>query len=75
MEILSSFLALGCLIAIIIILVFHEGKSLPHWPNMISINTLVAVFTAIFKTSLVMPVAEGVWFLKRFEGSRILPCH
>ncbi|KXH65228.1 hypothetical protein CNYM01_13633 [Colletotrichum nymphaeae SA-01] len=64
MEILSSLLAIGCLIAIVIILAFHDGKPLPHWPDLISINTMVAVFTAIFKASLMMPVAEGIGQLK-----------
>ncbi|KXH38468.1 hypothetical protein CSIM01_05593 [Colletotrichum simmondsii] len=46
------------------ILAFHDGKPLPHWPDLISINTMAAVFTAIFKASLMMPVAEGLGQLK-----------
>ncbi|KAF6816732.1 hypothetical protein CPLU01_13787 [Colletotrichum plurivorum] len=64
LEILSSLLALGSIIAIVIILSLHEGKPLPRWPALISVNSLVAVFTAIFKASVVMPVAEGISQLK-----------
>ncbi|CAI0643376.1 unnamed protein product [Colletotrichum noveboracense] len=48
-----------CLLAIAIILSIHQGQPLPNWPDLISINSLVAIFTAIFKASLIMPVAAG----------------
>lgn len=59
MEIVSSILALSCIAAIVIILSLYQGKPLPAWPKLISVNALIAVFTAIFKASLIMPVAEG----------------
>lgn len=59
MEIFSSFLALGCIIAMVVILSIYQGQPLPRWPKLISINSLIAVFTAIFKASLILPVAEG----------------
>lgn len=58
MKILSSLLALACLGAIIVILLLHQGKPLPDWPKFISVNSLVSIFTAVFKASLIMPVAE-----------------
>ncbi|KAF6827133.1 hypothetical protein CMUS01_09138 [Colletotrichum musicola] len=63
-EIASSILALGCIAAVVILLSLHQGKPLPAWPKLISVNTLIAVFTAIFKASLIMPVAEGIGQLK-----------
>ncbi|KAH0439956.1 hypothetical protein CcaCcLH18_02673 [Colletotrichum camelliae] len=70
MEIFSSFLALGCIIAMVVILSIYQGQPLPRWPKLISINSLIAVFTAIFKASLILPVAEGQlkwnWF-DRFQ--------
>lgn len=67
-ELLSSLLALGCIISIAVVLFIYQEKPLPKWPRLISINTLVAVFTAVFKASLVFPIAEGehLWCI---EGS------
>ena len=59
-EILSSLIATLALVAIIIILAVHQGKPLPEWPHSISINALIAIFTVVFKASLLMPVAEGI---------------
>lgn len=58
-EILSNFVALGCIVAIISILAIHQGQPLPDWPDLISINSLIAILTAVFKASLILPVAEG----------------
>ncbi len=59
-EVLSSLIAAIALMAIIVTLAVHQGKPLPQWPHSISINALIAVFTVIFKASLLMPVAEGI---------------
>ncbi|KAK1999210.1 hypothetical protein LX36DRAFT_490501 [Colletotrichum falcatum] len=59
LETISSLLALASVVAIIIILSLHQGKPLPSWPALISVNSLVPIFTAIFKASIVMPVAEA----------------
>jgi hypothetical protein len=37
---------------------------MPQWPSGISLNTVVAVFSAIMKAALIMPVAEGISQLK-----------
>lgn len=58
-EILSCTIASLCLAAIIGILSTHQGLPLPQWPLNITINALVAVFTAIFKMALLVPVADG----------------
>ena len=58
-EVLSCLLASTALAAIIITLVVHQGKPLPQWPHLISINSLLAIFTVILKASLLLPVAEG----------------
>lgn len=59
MEILSSAIASLCLAAIFGILYTHQGLPLPQWPLNITINALIAVFTAIFKMALLVPVADG----------------
>ncbi|KAK1672153.1 hypothetical protein BDP55DRAFT_771132 [Colletotrichum godetiae] len=63
-EMFSSVLALECISAIMIILSIYRGQPLPHWPKLISINSLIAVFTAVFKAALILPVAEGLGQLK-----------
>jgi hypothetical protein len=59
LEVLSCLIASIALAAIIITLVVHQGRPLPQWPHLISINSLLAVFTVILKASLSLPVAEG----------------
>ncbi|KAF6810807.1 hypothetical protein CPLU01_15228 [Colletotrichum plurivorum] len=58
LEALSSLLALSCLVAMAVILAIYQCKPLPAWPDLISINTLIAVFTAVFRASLILPIAE-----------------
>lgn len=64
MEIGSLAIAFIAFIAIIITLAMHQDRPLPHWPSLISINTLVAIFTAIMKAAMLLPIAEGVSQLK-----------
>lgn len=63
-EILSILMAALALVAILITLVLHKDRSLPKWPSAITINALIAVFTAVFKACLMMPIAEGIGQLK-----------
>lgn len=63
-EILSIAMAALALVAIVITLVLHKDRSLPKWPSAITINALIAVFTAVFKACLMMPIAEGIGQLK-----------
>ena len=60
-EILSCCLSAGSLIAIIATLSVHDGRPLPQWPHLITINSLIATFTTIFKASMMMPIAEGYY--------------
>ncbi|KAF2671138.1 hypothetical protein BT63DRAFT_423379 [Microthyrium microscopicum] len=63
-EALSCLLAGISLAAIIITLKLHEGKPLPQWPFSISINALIAVFTAMLKAGVALPLSEGISQLK-----------
>ncbi|KAL2289241.1 hypothetical protein FJTKL_02260 [Diaporthe vaccinii] len=60
MDILSCTIACLCLAAIFGILYTHQGLPLPQLPLNITINALIAVFTAIFKVTLMVPVAGGI---------------
>lgn len=63
-ELLSITVAVLALVAIVITLALHKDRPLPKWPSAITINALVAVFTAVFKACLMMPIAEGIGQLK-----------
>ena len=58
LEILSYLVAIVALAAIFITLIIHQGRPLPQWPHLISINALISIFTSIFKAALIMPVGE-----------------
>ena len=58
-EALSCILSCCAFASIIITLVLHHDKPLPEWPRLISINSLISIFTAIQKATLLLPVAEG----------------
>ena len=59
-EISSFFLATLALAAIFITLAIHSDRPMSQWPKLISINSLIAIFTAVLKAALMMPVAEGI---------------
>lgn len=63
-EIASLVLAFVSFVAIIITLLMHQNRPLPHWPSLISINTLIAIFTSVMRASMLLPVAEGISQLK-----------
>ena len=63
-EAASYLLALAALVAIIVTLKTQDRKPLPKWPRLITINSLVSVFTSILKASMIMPIAEGIGELK-----------
>lgn len=59
LEALSCSLSAGALVTVIAVLIAYDGQPIPQWPHYITLNSLIAVFTAIFKASMMMPVAEG----------------
>lgn len=63
-EISSLIIAILAFTAIVITLVLLRDRPLPKWPSAITINALIAVFTAILKACLMMPIAECIGQLK-----------
>ncbi|OAL47424.1 hypothetical protein IQ07DRAFT_682272 [Pyrenochaeta sp. DS3sAY3a] len=63
-EILSCILACACLALIAGISSRYQNKPLSEWPSAISINTIVAVGSAVLKDSLRIPIAEAISQLK-----------
>lgn len=73
-EILNCILMISMLCAMVVVLSLNNGKALPDWSSTISINTVVAVISAVLKASAALILAEGVsdakW--KWFQRSRSL---
>ncbi|KAL2061034.1 hypothetical protein VTL71DRAFT_9086 [Oculimacula yallundae] len=63
-ETLCCLWAAFMLFAMIITLVIHQEKSIPSWPYSISINSLIAIFTALMKAALMVVVAAAISQLK-----------
>lgn len=69
-ELVSISLALLSLLAIIILLVIHKDKPLPKWPKMITINSLLAVFSTLLKMGLALPLSEGEYSQHQVSSAR-----
>lgn len=63
-EVFSIIIATLAFSAIVTVLVLCRDRPVPKWPLAITINALIAIFTAIFKASLMMPIAECISQLK-----------
>lgn len=72
-ELLSLLLAAIAFAAIVITLAIYQGRPLPQWPHQISINTLIAIFTAVLKAALLVPVGEGK-FARVAGNARLTQC-
>lgn len=54
-------------IASIVILREYENKALSQWKAPISINTVIAIITTIFKGSLLIPISNGIHIHSHFS--------
>ena len=63
-EISACAIALVTLIAIIATLYPHQRKPLPQWPYSLSVNTLLAIYTAVLKATLLATISECLGQLK-----------
>jgi hypothetical protein len=64
LEFISLFLAINSLAAMFILLAVRDGKPLVKWGGFLTVNVLIAILTAIFKSALLFPVAEALSELK-----------
>lgn len=68
LEILSGVLSMAALVATVITLVPNQGEPLPDWPFDISINTLLSIYSVVFKTCMLFVIQscvgqqQWVWF-------------
>lgn len=66
LELLCSLVAIGCLGAIVVLLLVHQNKVIPKRVEILSINSLISIVSALYRASLLMPIAEGKSILHRY---------
>ncbi|KAK8041739.1 hypothetical protein PG993_006262 [Apiospora rasikravindrae] len=70
-ELLACFLVLATPLIILATLYPHAGQPLPNWPFKITINALLSIYNAVFKTSIGFLAASAIgqlqwtWFASR----------
>lgn len=60
-EIISIILGGAVIAAMVALLRIYENKALSEWRAPISINTVVAILTALFKGVLAVPISAGAY--------------
>lgn len=69
-EILSCLLAVVALVGLVVTLWKHENRPLPQWPRIVTINSIISIFTLLIRTGVCFILAEGIsqtkwqWFQK-----------
>jgi hypothetical protein len=69
-EITSFAIALMSLAAVIGVLAYYDGKSMPNWPTSVTLNTLIALLIAIANAALASPLQQGLSQLKWINFKR-----
>ncbi|KAI0521810.1 hypothetical protein F5B22DRAFT_594165 [Xylaria bambusicola] len=59
-EITASLFSAACLVTISILLVIYHGRPVTSFPDGITLNTVVAVLTAAYKTALLYTVSSAI---------------
>ncbi|KAF1996400.1 hypothetical protein P154DRAFT_443513, partial [Amniculicola lignicola CBS 123094] len=63
-EVSSIFVATICTCLSMTVLFYTDGKALTEWKLPIQPNSLIAIFSTIAKSALLVPIAEGLSQLK-----------
>lgn len=58
-ETCSCIFALLSLIGLIVTLMAHQNRPLPDWPQIVSINSIVSLFSMMIRAGVSMVLAEG----------------
>lgn len=58
-EMLSLLVAVGAMVAIVVILVMYNGQEQPSWRHSINLSTLVAILSTLLRALMVVVVEEG----------------
>ena len=51
-----AILALGGLVATLLV---HQGKPLPQWPQLVTINSIISIFSLLMRACIGVVLAEG----------------
>lgn len=73
LETCSVFATYAALAAIISILGTYNRRPLPDWPDYLSLNSIVSIFTTIVRASLALVLGEGLGQLKWTWFQRVRP--
>lgn len=71
LEILTVFVAIALLVAIVALLAHYDGHFMPEWPFDINLNSAIAFLTTFLRAAIVAAVAEIIgqikwtWFTER----------
>lgn len=73
-EIICLFIGVVAIGAVIGILAHFSDRTLPQWPYSITLNTIIALLTALANGTLAVPLSNGISQLKwdRFKKDRTL---
>jgi len=66
-ETACCFLVVGALVGTVAMVWSFDNKPLPHWPYRLSINTFIAAFSVLLKTSAGLVLAEALSHIKWTE--------
>jgi hypothetical protein len=53
-----AIIALGGLVATLLV---HQGKPLPQWPQLVTINSIVSLFSLVMRACVGVVLTEGNW--------------
>ncbi|KAE8871197.1 hypothetical protein PTNB73_02656 [Pyrenophora teres f. teres] len=59
-ETCSCIFALSALLGLVATLLVHQDKPLPDWPQIVSINSIVSIFSMLIRAGVGMVLAEGI---------------
>ncbi|KAF4810793.1 hypothetical protein CGCSCA5_v010440 [Colletotrichum siamense] len=64
LELLTVFVAVGLLVAIIALLAYYDGRYMPEWPFDINLNSAIAFLSTFLRAAIVAAVAEIIGQIK-----------
>jgi hypothetical protein len=59
-EAFSLIFALLSLLGLVATLLAHQGKPLPQWPRLITINSIISLFSILIRAAVGVVLAEGI---------------
>lgn len=63
-EVASCVFALAALAGLVVILRTHQDRPLPQWPQLVTINSIVSIFSLLMRAGVCYVLAEGLSQLK-----------